>query len=632
MRKVKEGFGDSTLIVLNTYSISWYSFDGTTKNWNNALSAQFISNYDYGGKYLDSSKNFNPQSLISNSYHPSGNNAYKIIYIIPPYFMITSIIIPLNVVEDGNSCGGLGMHHGTNNVGIDICTNTDTPLEAGNIYHSENQTVSNTNNNTVTFSNISYNFSTNETYLRITYNRDPNCTQQIYIRPLTIYGKCANNLTRNGDPGTVCICSTGSYLDKRSVSSTYDQCVNCQAGTSINAGQVLNGTVQFFINQCVAWGTLWEDGGRCKRYENVPQGVTTPSDCSACAAGTSSVAGGACSACAAGTYQDTTGAASCSQCAAGTYQNETGKTSCKSCPGNATCSTTGFTCNAGYEANTDNTGCTICSAGNFSAAGGACSPCATGTYSAAGGSCTTCTAGYSCSPTGQTQCTAGTFAAAGASACTPCTAGKYSLAGGACENCAAGKYSAVGASTCTSCAAGSYASGTGNTVCTACAAGYSCSSTSQTPCAAGTFSGVSQTSCTPCAEGTFSAAGASSCTQCAAGYSCSPTGQTQCTAGTFAAAGGSCSPCAAGTISATGQSSCTPCEPGKYSAAGAASCSNCPANSTCTSPSSSTLNPNKVHCNENYYNNSFGTGCIRCPGGSTSPAGTTDKSFCTACP
>ena len=86
--------------------------------------------------------------------------------------------------------------------------------------------------------------------------------------------------------------------------------------------------------------------------------------------------------------------------------------------------------------------------------------CSSGEYLAQGQStCSTCPAGSACdggtfevsttSDQGRTQCSAGTYAAAGSSSCTNCVAGTYSAAGaGSCTVCAGGKTSSAGATSC----------------------------------------------------------------------------------------------------------------------------------------------------------------------------------------
>jgi syndecan 4 len=114
--------------------------------------------------------------------------------------------------------------------------------------------------------------------------------------------------------------------------------------------------------------------------------------------------------------------------------------------------------------------------------------------------CTSCVAGFYCGTTGMStyvssDCPAGTFSSAGASACTPCPAGYYSssaetaacsacgagtfsnlgsgVAGSTdCEECEGGQYQASAAqSACKDCPVATYVSGTGAVACVDCSAG-----------------------------------------------------------------------------------------------------------------------------------------------------------------
>jgi hypothetical protein len=147
-----------------------------------------------------------------------------------------------------------------------------------------------------------------------------------------------------------------------------------------------------------------------------------------------------------------------------------------------------------------------------------------------------------------------------------------------CESCPAGKMSAEGAQSleeCQLCPRGSF-SGLGASACTRCEVG--------------TFSPhLNSTGCQACLSGQYNAEeGRSACSNCSAGSYTYLTGVTQCMlcdAGTFSTVVGAtasdlCLKCPAGTSSSlTGRGSptdCESCSPGKYSAAGAASCMQCP--------------------------------------------------------
>jgi hypothetical protein len=100
----------------------------------------------------------------------------------------------------------------------------------------------------------------------------------------------------------------------------------------------------------------------------------------------------------------------------------------------------------------------------------------------------------------------------------------------------------------------------------------------------------------------------------------SATGSLICPAGQYTNSTGSCSTCTAGTYSASGATSCSACGSGTYaSGTGQASCTTCPANSTCTATS--------FTCNTGFVLS--GTSCqkVTCPAGQY-----LNGSTCTACP
>lgn len=91
-----------------------------------------------------------------------------------------------------------------------------------------------------------------------------------------------------------------------------------------------------------------------------------------------------CTPCAAGFFKSGQSNSGCLPCAQGTYQPNTGQTSCISllCPGNATCSATGFQCNAGYFFNSTSSKCQACFPGTYKSfvGNGSCVPCPSGFY------------------------------------------------------------------------------------------------------------------------------------------------------------------------------------------------------------------------------------------------------------
>ena len=147
--------------------------------------------------------------------------------------------------------------------------------------------------------------------------------------------------------------------------------------------------------------------------------------------------------CPAGSFS-VAGAAECTSCAAGTYQKDAGKDVCTSCPNNATCTGTGnttFACSNGYYRT-----------------------------SATASSCTKCGAGYACSGGIRTQCTAGTYSAAGSSSCSACPSGKWQKDAGqsSCDNCPT---NATCTATAFTCNGGYYRTSASSTSCSKCGAG-----------------------------------------------------------------------------------------------------------------------------------------------------------------
>ena len=311
--------------------------------------------------------------------------------------------------------------------------------------------------------------------------------------------------------------------------------------------------------------------------------------------------------------------------------------------------------------------CVVCNIGEFSAGGivASCTACtnAAGSfvYTTMGGGVNNCT--YSCNNGyGSSSCSAcgpGNYdpTGGGIENCSACSASTYSngVTNTSCTNCSVGTWSAAGANTCGACTnntVGNYwttngttAAGCTNTACTnklgtstytghggttntcayACNAGYG--SVNCTGCGPGTWdsvpngqencvnctasnysAGAANSSCSSCAIGTWSGAGASSCGACTnttAGFYWTTNGtsattctNTACTNGvgtfTYTSHGGtsptgctyacnsgygtsSCTQCTAGTYDGTagGQEACATCAAATYSAAGATSCTAC---------------------------------------------------------
>lgn len=227
-----------------------------------------------------------------------------------------------------------------------------------------------------------------------------------------------------------------------------------------------------------------------------------------CGPGTYSLGETLCALCPAGTYASQRGISECDLCAEGKYSLEVGATSDSTCmpctviPGYYCPSGSqsrsggpcpiGFLCEGGtarpcpagtYSDRNGAESCTLCAVGKYSAIIGAtnafvCSPCmglTPGMFCAAGSfkvSGSMCPEGYFCTDGERVECSAGSFATAGASACSLCSPGTYSGLKGAssCSLCVEGKYSTMRGSanynTCWMCPDGKY-SGEGSSACAA---------------------------------------------------------------------------------------------------------------------------------------------------------------------
>jgi len=279
--------------------------------------------------------------------------------------------------------------------------------------------------------------------------------------------------------------------------------------------------------------------------------------CSQCLAGTYNATAGAtsCSACGAGTYSSSPGATSCTTCGSGTYASGTGSTSCSACPANSTCSGSTFTCNTGFEKSGTST-CQqiICPAGKY-LDGSTCTDCKSGTYASGTGStsCTACPANATCSTTSFT-CNTG-FEKSGTSTCQKinCAAGQY-VNGSSCQTCPSGTYqtennftgnsckaipptnvesSTPSSVTCeigytlssdgslcmpNSCTEGvNYNNVTGKSPCTPCPLNSKCTVTGYT-CDTGYSQLGNGCSPNPCEKDTYSITGKIPCTPCETGY------------------------------------------------------------------------------------------------------------------
>lgn len=343
-----------------------------------------------------------------------------------------------------------------------------------------------------------------------------------------------------------------------------------------------------------------------------------------CPAGTTYTT--SCVACPAGTYSGTAGksgttAANCTSCASENY-SYAGATSCSTC----TAACTGSTYESTSCTATSNRVCTACTS---------CTSPSNGTASVTGcsgtsgpGSCSySCNAGYfydsSKSTPTCTQCSAGTYSAAGATSCTKCDAGKYSAAGASsCSSCSttcgAGKYISSVCTTssdigCTQCSTSCYnplysqrasCSGTetSDPVCV-CPAGSTVWNllygNRACVCSAGYYGSGGYAPCTACPSGQFSSDGSVSCTVC----------RGLCGAGTQQTSA----------CTSTSDRVCTACPAGQYSAipppnqnAVCVGCDSCPIGQTrsgCGGSSAGTCVCNSGTVSEVVTAKSSRTGC-----------------------
>jgi hypothetical protein len=216
--------------------------------------------------------------------------------------------------------------------------------------------------------------------------------------------------------------------------------------------------------------------------------------------------------------------------------------------------------------------------------------------------------------TGST-CPAGSWEGTAASACTQCAAGKYYATEG----------TQVASTPCQDCPAGKYEALTGKSVCTDCPAGKFRISTA----------GTSLTSCTDCSVGKYS-------TSTGLIADCSNT----CAAGKYAAAGATvCTDCPAGTeVGGSDLASCTDCADSKTSIPGSTTCrttNDCPAGysktlKACNPCAVGTIIATDSHmtgactaCDNGQYAPLASSACYDCPAGSY--GSTTQICTCTKC-
>ena len=393
-----------------------------------------------------------------------------------------------------------------------------------------------------------------------------------------------------------------------------------------------------------------EDGRSACMDGHCPAGTEeVDGNCSSCAGGSFSAAGGLCQECGAGKFSRR-GSANCSSCATGRVSKTSGSSTCEPCRAGTYESENQF-CNAcprGQISVAGSAACSPCDAGRFAKDGVVCDPCADGTVSVNGSSeCHSCPSGTfsdsgsnSCSecPAGTISkvpgsiacqpCAAGTYAQQasancnlcprgtiskeGSAACSPCEAGRFTRESRTCERCPGGTISEKGSSECRSCPAGNY-SRAGSSSCSKCPAGaisQVAGSSACEACRAGTYE-INRQVCNSCPQGKISAVAGSA--------ACSP-----CDAGRFAKEALMCEQCPNGTISSAGQSECQSCPSGTFSHPGSNNCSECPAGTISKVPGSTEC----WQCAAGTFSAAGSSECRNCPAGQVSEAGSNNCSEC----
>ena len=257
-------------------------------------------------------------------------------------------------------------------------------------------------------------------------------------------------------------------------------------------------------------------------------------------------------------------------------------------------------------------------------------------------SCRKCSAGYGLSDGKCAKCTAGYYSD-GTTPCKPCPKGQYQNAIGqsSCKSCEVTKYQdEEGKSSCKVCPGGSYQDSVGQATCKTCLEDNYCINGSKYACAQNTGANSGSATCTACSsvlgacvecsnlsQCTKCSSGyyinsSNTCTKCEAGFYCNGTSKAQCSAGKYSSAGASsCSTCPAGKYSSAGATVCSSCQAGKWSSAGASSCYTCSAGWACNGSST-------YQCPAGWYAPAGASGCTQCPAGTYSAAG---ASGCFAC-
>ena len=190
---------------------------------------------------------------------------------------------------------------------------------------------------------------------------------------------CSADLWPNSD-SSPCMCSTGKYLFG-------GMCIDCPVGKETNSTRT-------GCNDC--------SSGKFRPRSTFTECVDCPLYATCNSTAISSCQSGfkmnslglACEQCPIGT-QSSADSKSCVSCASNFFQSSLSQAVCQTCPLNAVCTSTGFTCNAGFEPCLDGLGCSQCLEGYAKAAAGnsSCNPCSLGQESAANKqSCSACSA------------------------------------------------------------------------------------------------------------------------------------------------------------------------------------------------------------------------------------------------
>ena len=381
-----------------------------------------------------------------------------------------------------------------------------------------------------------------------------------------------------------------------------------------------------------------------------------------------------CQICPLGSYKSVTGTGDCTTCPNGqesfsnrtnclncisgtTYRSSSSQSQCLPCPVNSQCTTTGFTCNAGFKLNSTSNSCDQCSA-NQVASGSTCNSCSSPNqyFVSSNKTCGNCPSNSSCD--GITfVCYAGFTINFSATSCEPCSSGLFKSSSGnsTCYPCGLGTEPNTDKTSCISCSFGKYRPSLSYPNCIACPPYANCSAIALIKCNNGFKLNSMGDGCEDCAIGSQSSADSLSCVSCilgntyrssftqtsclpcplnsvclTSGFTCNagyePTGDglgcSQCQDGFSKSAAGNtaCTQCSIGTESAANKQSCVSCASGKYRPTTSVNkCITCPQNGNCSTSALS-------RCINGWKINSASDGCDQCPIGQES-----DGLTCSGC-